>query len=91
MECKLLRVCDFKLDMEGCLPNYPYTKTFSRCLYEPLVGQLGFNQVSRFAEAIGNDSFYTFANLLYPVQTIALTSVLMAATRYKYKTPLDCD
>ena len=27
-------------------------------------------------------------NLLYPVQTVALASVLLAATRYKYKTPL---
>lgn len=35
MECKLLRTIDFKLDLENLLPNMTYTKTFSRCLYEP--------------------------------------------------------
>ena len=35
MECKLLRVVDFKLDLEAQLPGWSYTKTFARCLYEP--------------------------------------------------------
>ena len=87
MECKLLRVCDFKLDLEGCLPNMTYTKVFSRALYS-YVGESAEKQVCKLAEAICNDSFFTYANLLYPVQTVSLAGVLMAASKYKYQTPL---
>ena len=38
MECKLLRTIDFKLDLEACLPNCTYIKTFARCLYSAMVG-----------------------------------------------------
>ena len=48
----------------------------------------GWLQVSKLAEAICNDSFFTYVNLLYPVQTVALSSVILAAMRYKYLTPL---
>ena len=47
----------------------------------------GWLQVSKLAEAICNDSFFTYVNLLYPVQTVALSSVILAAIRYKYLTP----
>jgi len=41
MECKLLRTVDFKLDMEAHIPSHTYTRTFSMCMYEPMVGQTG--------------------------------------------------
>ena len=47
----------------------------------------GWLQVSKLAEAICNDSFFTYVNLLYPVQTVALSSVILAAIRYKYLVP----
>ena len=88
MECKLLRIVDFKLDLEACLPNYSYTKTFSRCMYEPMFQNQSYQQVCKLADAICNDSFFTHANLLFPVQTVALSGVLLAASRFKYITPM---
>ena len=88
MECKLLRTLDFKLDMEAFLANCTYTRTYSRCMYEPMVGASGAAQVAKLAEAISNDSFFTCVNLLYPVQTVALAAVLLSATRFKNPTPL---
>lgn len=67
MECKLLRVIDFKLDLEASLPNMNYTKTFSRCMYEPMYGSQGYQMIGKLAEAISNDSFFTYANLMFPV------------------------
>ena len=43
--------------------------------------------MGRLADAIANDSFMTYANVLYSVQTVALSAVLLAATRYKLLTP----
>ena len=48
-------------------------------------------QVSKIAEAIANDSFFTYVNLLYPVQTVSLATVLLGATRYNYITPLSSE
>lgn len=64
-----------------------YTRTFSRCLYE-LNGSLAYQQVGKLAEAICNDSFFTYANLLFSVQTVGLAAVLIAATRYKFPSPM---
>lgn len=87
MECNLLRVVDFKLDFEQALPTIDYTKRFARYLYEPLLGQ-AYTQVQKCADAIANDSFFTYANVLYSVQTVSLSCVLLAAARYKHVTPM---
>lgn len=84
MECKLLRTVDFKLDLEANLPNSTYHRTFSRCMYEPLIGKNQVSSLISVATAICNDSFFTHANLVFPVQTVALSAVLLAAQRYKY-------
>ena len=86
MECKLLRVLDFKLNLEGHLPSR-ITRNFSRCLFEP-IGSLAYQQVGNLAEAISNDSFFTYANLLFPVHTVALAAVLLAAARQRLPSPL---
>lgn len=78
---------DFKLDLDMTLPFREYTKRFARLIYEPLIGA-GFQNVSKCADAIANDSFMTYVNLLFNVQTVALASVMMAAARYKH--PLPC-
>ena len=87
MECNLLRVVDFKLDFENGLPMIDYTKRYAKYLYEHHIGQ-AFTQVQKCADAIANDSFFTYVNVLYPIQTVALACVLMAAARYKHATPL---
>lgn len=67
MECKLLRTLDFKLDLEAHIPSNSYAHTFARALYEKLLGQNCTLQLAKLAEAICNDSFFTYANVLYTV------------------------
>ena len=64
-----------------------YTKRFAKFLYEPMLGQ-AFTQVMKCADAIANDSFFTYANVLFTTQTVALACVLLAAARYKHVTPM---
>ena len=65
-ECKILQVCDFKLDLEASLPFIEYTKRFARLIYEPILQQ-GYQNIIKYADAIANDSFVTYVNLIYPV------------------------
>ncbi len=88
MECKLLRSLDFKLDLEAHLPNGNYLRTYTRCIFEPSCPSHQLTSIQNMASAICNDSFYTYVNLLFPVQTVALSTVLLAAQRYKIVTPL---
>ena len=88
MECKLLRTVDFKLDLDAHIPTFSYVRSFIIHLYEKMLGKPCAEQLTRLAEAICNDSFFTYVNLLYTVQTVALAAVLLAAAKYKYPTPL---
>ena len=90
MECTLLRVVDFKLDLDLSLPNQMYVKRYSQYLYEPNYHG-NFAQIEKCATAIANDSFFTYINCLYNVQTVALACVFLAASRYKFITPMTED
>ena len=61
-ECEILKVVDFKLDMELAIP-FDYIRRFARVLYESIYAVSQVENLSRTAQAIGNDSFLTEVNL----------------------------
>jgi len=83
----LLKSVDFKLDLESDGLPTKYTKRFAELLYAPIIGQ-SFQTVLRCADAIANDSFLTYVNVLYSVQTVALACVCLAAARFKHPLPV---
>ena len=87
IECKVLRTLDFKLDMELNNPNTFHTPLFSQILYNHMNGSEKWQPIFKLAEAICNDSLFTYVNVLYSKQTVALSSVILAATRLKYQIP----
>lgn len=66
-ECILLKVVDFKLDFENALPQKEYVRRFANMLYEPILGSQVTMNIVKFGEAVANDSFFTYANILYPI------------------------
>ena len=37
-ECTLLKVVDFKLDLDSASPNRDYVRRFCKIIYEPIIG-----------------------------------------------------
>ena len=81
-ECDLLKTVDFKLEFIG-LFHAVYSVRFARLLY----GQNAKN-LDTSIKAIANDSFATYVNILFPLQTVALACVLLAAAKCKFPLPL---
>jgi hypothetical protein len=63
LECEILRLLDFKLDLELFLPWPEYTCRFSQLLYEPIEGKGKSETVSKLAFQICNDAFVTYIPL----------------------------
>jgi hypothetical protein len=63
LECEILRLLDFKLDLELFLPWPEYTGRFSQLLYEPIEGKGKSETVSKLAFQICNDAFVTYIPL----------------------------
>jgi hypothetical protein len=45
------------------------------------------DNIIKFANSVCNDSFYTFVNLLYSSQAVAVACILFAAMRFNQPTP----
>lgn len=90
-ECTLLRVVDFKLDLDQTSQLKEYVHRYARTLYQGVIGVEPTENIVKFGEAIANDSFFTYANILYSVQTVALASVFVASARYAHPLPIGAD
>ena len=77
MESKLLRVVDFKLDLDQAIPNKKTNEMLIKTLYEKHQWQIMWLAV----RSIANDSFYTYVNLTYSTQTVGFACVLLGAQR----------
>lgn len=85
-ECTLLKVVDFKLDLDINAQHREYVRRYTKNLYDSFLGPMADNLV-KFGEAVANDSYYTLANIIFPVQTVALSCVLIASGRYGHPIP----
>ena len=86
-ECTLLKVVDFKLDLDALAGQKDYVRRFCKNLYDPLLGSQAAENIVKFAEAVSNDTIFTYVNLLYSVQTVALACVLLGSARYSHPVP----
>ena len=62
-------------------------RRYTRILYDPLLSPQSMESLQKFGEAVANDSYFTYVNLTYPIQTVALACVLLASARYQYQVP----
>jgi len=88
-ECEILKVVNFKLDMESNLP-FDYIRRFSKVLFSPSLGTGLVESLTKCAIAIGNDSFLTDVNLFYSTQSVSLACVMLAASRFGHPLPPFC-
>jgi hypothetical protein len=72
-------VIDFLLDIDT---PYRYIERFSTLLYPDYKVN-----VKTYALSVCNDSFFTYAQLLYSSKSIALACIIYAAAKFGYSIP----